>query len=98
MTGLDAADGLRHGTSYERYRCGLHHSGQTDGDFRVQRSGDLIRFDGGRIVVNHTEFHRAIKPVLENHLRKPADPEEHDLRRIFRMKMDPICGIDFGTA
>lgn len=80
-------------TFYKRCRCGLHHSGQTDGDFRVRRSGPLIEFaDGERVAVNRTAFHEALKREFDAYLADLADTSKTGLRGNFKTKMDAIGG------
>ncbi len=82
------------GAFYRRCRCGLHHSGQTDGDFRVRRSGALIEFNADdSVVVNRTTFHDALKRVFDAYLVELDDPANGKLRKKFQTKMDAICGI-----
>ncbi len=80
------------GIFYDRCRCGIHHSGQTDGDFRVRRSGPLIEFETGSVIVNRTVFHEAIKREFDSYLEELAESGNHDLRKKFRRKMNAICG------
>lgn len=80
---------------YGRYRCALLHSGQTDGDIRIQRHGRLIDRDpSGRVDINRTAFHDAVKREFEAYLLDLADSSKVTLRRNFRTKMNGICGID----
>lgn len=84
------------GIFYKRCRCGIHHSGQTDGDFRVRRSGALITVKGDCVTVNRTAFHEAIKREFDAYLVELADladAAKNDLRKKFCTKMDAICGI-----
>lgn len=82
------------GKFYGRCRCGIHHSGQTDGDFRVRRSGPMIEFKADdSVIVNRTAFHDALKREFDAYLAELADPTKNDLRMKFRRKMDAICGI-----
>jgi hypothetical protein len=78
---------------YQRCRCALHHSGQTDGELRLRRTGPMIQFtEKNRIVVNRTAFHETIKCEFHWYIGQLAignDP----LRENFRKKMDEICGI-----
>lgn len=83
------------GAFYERCRCGLHHSGQTDGDFRVRRSGPLIEFkQNDAIVVNRTAFHEALKREFDAYCAELMDSSKMELRANFRIKLNAICGID----
>jgi hypothetical protein len=79
---------------YERCRCSLHHSGQTDGELRLQRSGPMIQFESGdRIVVNRTAFHEAVKCEFNRYLGELLDGSDSELRENFCRKMSAICGI-----
>jgi hypothetical protein len=80
---------------YVGYRCALHHTGQTDGDLRVRRSGPAVDRDSspGAIAVNRTAFHDLVKSELAdyaNELRSGSNPE---LRENFRKKMNALCGV-----
>lgn len=80
---------------YKRCRCGLHHSGQTDGELRLRRSGPMIRFKAGnRTVVNRTGFHEAVKCEFNRYLGELIDGNDSKLRENFRNKMDAICGFE----
>ena len=81
---------------YARCRCGIHHSGQTDGDFRVLRSGPLILFNANddSVFVNRTAFHDALKQVFDRYQVELADPSQGQLRSNFRQKMNSICGLE----
>lgn len=80
---------------YERCRCGLHHSGQTDGELRLCRSGPMIRFESAnRIVVNRTAFHESVKCEFHRYLGELLDVgDSKEVRENFRKKMDAICGV-----
>lgn len=91
-------DGYQGGSRAERFysacRCGIHHSGQTDGDFRVRRSGPLIEFrQGGSVAVNRTALHDRLKQELDSYLDDLAVESSSELREKFKTKMDAICGI-----
>lgn len=76
------------------YRCALLHSGQTDGDYRIQRHGPLLKHSGnGRVDINRTAFHEAIKHEFDLYLEELADPKNEALRSNFRKVMNAICGI-----
>ena len=72
----------------------MYHSGQTDGDFRVRRSGPLITFsdDKSVVTINRTAFHEAVKREFEAYLAELADTSKTGLRGNFKKKMDAICG------
>lgn len=77
---------------YARCRCAIHHSGQTDGDFRVGRSGPLISFEmNNRVRLNRTAFHETIKSEFERYLKLLSDDSELKLRANFRNKMNSLC-------
>lgn len=79
---------------YEWYRCALLHSGQTDGDYRIQRRGPLLKCgENGRVDINRTAFHKAVKREFEVYLKELADAANSDLRIKFRKVMDAICGV-----
>lgn len=83
---------------YGWYRCALLHSGQTDGDYRIQRRGPLLKHrDNGRVDINRTAFHEAIKREFELYLQELAETNNKTLRINFRKVMDAICGIQNGT-
>jgi hypothetical protein len=86
-------DGSKSDSFYKRCRCGIHHSGQTSGDFRVWRSGAMITFDDDRVTVNRTAFHEALKHEFDAYLAELADTSQTGLRANFKKKMDAICGI-----
>jgi len=82
------------GDFYKHYRCALLHSGQTDGDFRVRRSGQMIQFvEGKGVDLNRTAFHEAVKRELDRYLDELRAGSDTNLRNSFRMKMDAVCGI-----
>lgn len=92
--GTDAGKGSLSDKFYERCRCGIHHSGQTDGDFRVLRSGPLIQVKENDVVtVNRTIFHEALKKEFDAYLAELSDGKEGALRRNFKRNMDAICSV-----
>lgn len=82
---------------YKHCRCAIHHSGQTDGDFRVRRSGALITFDGDGVTVNRTAFHEALKHEFDIYLAELSDTSQSGPRANFKKKMDAICRISGKT-
>jgi len=79
---------------YANYRCALLHSGETVGDFRVQRRGPMLeRLPCGRINVNRTAFHEAIKVEFAGYLQELRAGIDIPLRNFFRIKMNAICGM-----
>lgn len=95
-------DGRKDGSKADRFykacRCGIHHSGQTDGNFLVRKSGSLIAFrSDGVVVVNRTAFHDEIKRELDAYLLELANSSNSELRKNFRTKMNAICGIEIAA-
>lgn len=78
---------------FKHYRCALLHSGKTDGDFRIQRHGPLLRRDGTHIDINRTAFHEAIKLEFRAYLEELADSSNTGTRKNFRKTMNAICSI-----
>jgi len=80
---------------YRNCRCALHHSGQTDADLRLCRTGPLIRFDSDLgIIVNRTGFHEAIKCEFTRYLGDLSDGTDSRLRENFRRVMNALCGVE----
>ena len=76
---------------YEDVRCTILHQAEiTEG--RVWSVGPLVQEKDGEIIVNRTEFHRALKAEFENYLAELRSPKEAKLRGNFRKKMNYICG------
>lgn len=78
---------------YKSYRCALLHSGQTDGDLRIQRKGPLVKRENERIDINRTAFHEALKREVSRYLDELRSGSDHGLRDNFRAKMSAVCGI-----
>ncbi len=79
---------------YKHVRCALLHSGQTDGDLRLRRSGPMVSFPSvGRMDINRTAFHDAVKCDLAAYLDELRSGAVADLRRNFRSTMNAICGV-----
>ena len=79
---------------YKAYRCALHHSGATDGAFRVGVSGPVFDFKTDHEVkINRTCFHRTLKCEFERYVRQLDAPDNQVLRENFKKKMDAICGL-----
>ena len=78
---------------YQGYRCELHHSGATHDAFRVLARGRLFDFKSDREVsVNRTLLHKHLKNEFDTYLTELRGQQAADLRRMFRQKMDFICG------
>lgn len=79
------------GSVYEQGRCALHHTGSTD-RMVVRKSGKMFVFhDDGRIVINRTLLHEELTKAFNDYLTALKDPENTDLRKKFRLKMNHIC-------
>lgn len=79
---------------YRNYRCALHHSGATDGAFRVGVSGPVFAFKSGHEVkINRTLLHANLKCEFAAYLRELRVQEGKELRCRFKRKMDAICGL-----
>ena len=80
---------------YSACRCGIHHSGQTDGNFLVRRSGPIVDFTDGSVIVNRTAFHDAIKREVSALVDELTSGSDANLRTNFRTKMDAIAGVSW---
>ncbi|MEO4043102.1 hypothetical protein AAFN47_15985 [Hoeflea sp. CAU 1731] len=76
---------------YEQGRCALHHSGSTD-RLVVRKSGKMFEFhDDGRIEINRSLLHKELTKAFDGYLTELQDPNNADLRRKFRDKLNHIC-------
>jgi hypothetical protein len=74
---------------YRGYRCTLHHSGATEGAFRVGVNGAMFAFKNNReIKINRTCLHKYLWCKFKNFLDELRAPDSNKLR-----EMDAICGI-----
>jgi len=79
---------------YRDYRCALHHSGSTEGAFRVGTSGPVFDFkDDHECKINRTCLHEKLKYELVRYLAALREPEKVKLRSNFLDKMNALCGI-----
>jgi len=76
---------------YVDCRCALHHSGATGSTFRVRAVGPTFVFSSARVEVNRILLHSHLKQAFDQYLFDLSKPENSDLRRKFRTKMDYIC-------
>jgi hypothetical protein len=83
------------GSFYVGYRCALHHTGQTDGDLRVRRSGPAVDRESGpgAIAINRTAFHDLVKSELADYAKELRSGSNPELREHFRRKMNALCGV-----
>jgi hypothetical protein len=90
---LEAKLGELTNNIFKGYRCALHHSGGTDGDFRVVAYGPMIKFEGAdQIAINRTAFHTALKREFHAYLNELHAPKGTGLRGKFLTVMNAICG------
>jgi hypothetical protein len=79
---------------YKAYRCALHHSGATDGAFRVGVSGPVFAFETDyEVKINRTCLHNNLKREFDAFVVELRKPDEKLLRCNFRKKMNAICGL-----
>jgi len=79
---------------YKAYRCALHHSGATDGAFRVGISGPMVDFKTDHEVkINRSCFHQKLKREFDGYLVDLSKTDKRELRCNFRKKMNAICGL-----
>lgn len=76
---------------YAEFRCGIVHNAQVFGTGLVWSVGPLLRIDGGRITINRTAFHQALKQELTEYLEELRNATNTDLRDKFLMKMNFIA-------
>jgi len=76
---------------FEQGRCALHHTGSTD-RITVRKSGKVFVFHAdGQIVINRSRLHHELVKAFDTYLAALQNPENTDLRKKFRQKMDHIC-------
>lgn len=80
---------------YEEFRCGIAHNAQVFGTGRIWSIGPLLTVDNGRITVNRTAFHEALKQEFANYLQELRNPANSQLRKKFRTKMDFVADGKF---
>jgi hypothetical protein len=79
---------------YKAYRCALHHSGATDGAFRVGVSGPMVAFTtDSEVKINRTCLHKKLKREFDGYLVDLSKTDNNELRRNFKIKMNSICGV-----
>lgn len=79
---------------WEGYRCELHHTGSTEGAFRVGVSGPTFDLkDKREFKINRTCLHEQLKREFEAYLVELRKPDGNDLRSNFIKKMKAICGL-----
>lgn len=79
---------------YSGYRSALHHSGATDGAFRVGISGPVFDFKNEHEVkINRTCLHKELTREFETYLDDLCSQNGTELRRNFLKKMNAICGM-----
>lgn len=79
---------------YKAYRCALHHSGATNGAFRVGVSGPVFAFETDHEVkINRTCLHENLKREFDAYLVELRKPSEKSLRCNFIKKMNAVCGL-----
>ena len=85
------------GCVYGAFRCGISHQGQTDGNFRVLTTGEMVQkiSAGPRpdIAINRTLFHKAVKEAFERYCKELREGKKAVLRKKFFTKMNAVCGV-----
>jgi hypothetical protein len=82
---------------YRGYRCALHHSGATEGAFRIGISGPTFAFENsGDVKINRICLHDDLKHEFDDYCASLRNPKEYDLRFNFKKKMDALCGLFAG--
>ena len=76
---------------FDDFRCGILHQAETPRESLVWSIGPLLKLDGTKMTINRTEFHEALKLEFVSYLSDLGDPQNAELRRHFRVKMDHIC-------
>jgi len=85
---------------YSEFRSGIFHQGEVQGDGLVWSVGSLVMELNGRMIVNRTAFHQALKDEFSDYLTALREPSQAsfelpfpkiDLRENFRSKMNAIC-------
>lgn len=82
---------------FEQGRCALHHTGSTDriivrkSDTVGKRGKVFVFHDDGRITINRTLLHKELSKAFDDYLTDLRGPENTDLRKKFKDKMDHIC-------
>ncbi|MGP0591399.1 hypothetical protein ACTRXD_02525 [Nitrospira sp. T9] len=73
------------------YRCGILHQTEIPRESLVWSVGPLMELNGPRMAINRTEFHEALKLEFASYLTDLRNPQNVNLRKHFRNKMDYIC-------
>lgn len=78
---------------YRHCRSALLHSGGTGGDIIIHRHGPLLQnLRNGRIVINRTAFHEALKREFQTYLEELGHESDTPIRNKFKKVMVAICG------
>ena len=77
---------------YKGVRCGILHQAETGVGWRVRRTGDLLRVDGGTRTINGRKFMQALSGALD-HYRDDLTIAgwDDELWRHLRTKMKRVC-------
>ena len=84
------------GMFYDQIRCGILHQAEVKESSRVRKdSPTLVEFtaDGRGLIVNRDLFHSELVKAFKQYLADLRDPQNGELRRNFRKKMDHICRV-----
>lgn len=79
---------------YKGYRCALHHSGATEGAFRVGVVGRMVEVVSSHEVnINRTCLHEMLKCEFQRYLNILRQSDQSERRCNFLKKMNAICGL-----
>lgn len=82
---------------YEQIRCGILHQAETKGNskIRITSSIPLVQYTDDRkaLIINRTLFHKQLEQEFESYIKELLNPNNRDLRKNFKKKMDFICRL-----
>lgn len=80
---------------YRTVRCGILHQAEVKKSSLVRRGRPLVSLSADRkgVVVNPVLFHNRVEAAFRRYLADLRKPEERDLRKRFREKMNHIARI-----
>lgn len=76
---------------YKKFRCGILHQAEIQSGALLWSVGELYERADDMEVANRTCIHEALKADLDDYLVALRNPDETELRMLFKKKMDAVA-------
>ncbi|EHR0760546.1 hypothetical protein KUH14_004426 [Vibrio parahaemolyticus] len=76
---------------YKKFRCGILHQAEIQSGALLWSIGELYERADDMEVANRTRIHEALKADLDDYLAALRNPDNVELRMLFKKKMDAVA-------